>query len=194
MTRPEETTAAAVCAAADMLQELAPGPLAELRRMNDAAAAPVFWRLLARYPQTIGRKDQQREWIVIIRILAILTERGDPAHRHPLHVARRRLGTVLCDGGDRDNWPPQDGGMPRPVFSESRVIQFLAARGPQRAVLLERAARMLARSRAPGSGINVIDIAWSLLKPGDGRQLAEHYYGCLDRAERTATNREKGTE
>ena len=191
MIQSEETPAKAVCAAAKLLESLAPGPLAELRRMDASAAAPVFWRLASRYPQTVGRDDKQAEWTSIIRILAILTERGDPAQRHPLHDSRRRFGAVLCDGGDRDNWP-RDGEKPRPVFSEQRFAQLLASRGQQRAVLLERAARMLARNRVPGSGMNVVDIAWGVLKPDDGSHLAEHYYGRLDRAECAGENREKG--
>ena len=176
------------------MQDLAPGPLAELRRMKVDSASAVFWRLAARHPQTIGRNDKQQEWIAIIRILAILTETGDPSRRNPLHDPARRLGTVLCDGGDRETWPPKDGRKPQPMLSERRLIQLLVARGPQRAVLLERAARMLARSRLPGSGINVDDVAWSLLNPTDSRQLAEHYYGRLDRAQQAAESHERGTE
>ena len=190
MIQPEETPARAVCAAAKLLEDLATGPLAELRRMNASAAAPVFWRLASRYPQTIGRNELQAEWASIIRILAILTERGDPSQRHPLHDSRRRFGAVLCDGGDLNNWP-KDNERPQPVFSEQRFAQLLASRGQQRAVLLERAARLLARNRVPGSGMNVVDIAWSLLKPDDGGHLAEHYYKRLDRAERADKTRKK---
>ena len=186
MARPKDNTPArAVRDAAKWLQDLPPGPLAELRRMTDDEAAPEFWRLVARYPGTIGRRDREREWIAIVRILAILTEKGDPQARRPLHDPNRNLGAVLCDGGDRE-WPPSGGGPPRPAFSERRLAQLMAARGPQRAVLLERAARALARSRNPARGINVIDIAYALLKPDNRRQLADPYYRRLDRAERAA--------
>lgn len=193
MTPPEDTPAKAVLAAAERLQHLPPGPLAELRRMTDDEAAPEFWRLAARYPGTIGRPDKEPEWIAIVRILAILTEKGDPRARRPLHARNRNLGAVLCDGGD-PNWPPSDGGPPRPAFSERRLAQLMAARGSQRAVLLTRAARALARSRNPTSGVNVVEIAYALLKPDNRRQLAEPYYRWLDRAERDAHESEEGTE
>lgn len=193
MKPPEDTPTSAVRAAAKRLQHLPPGPLAELRRMKDDEAAPEFWRLVAQYPCTIGRRDREREWIAIVRILAMLMEKGDPQARRPLHDPNRSLGTALCDGGDRD-WPPSGGGSPRPAFSEQRLAQLMAARGSQRAVLLERAARSLARSRNPSSGINVVDIAYAVLKPDDQRQLAEPYYRRLDLAERAAQVSEEGTE
>ena len=193
MTLPEDKPAEAACAAAKRLQHLPAGPLAELRRMTGDEAAPEFWRLAARFPGTIGRPDGESEWIAIVRILAILTEKGDPARRRPLHDRRRSLGEVLCDGGDK-RWPPRGGGPPRPVFSERRLAQLMAARGPQRAVLLTRAARALARSRDPRDGINVVDIAYALLAPDNRRQLAEPYYRRLDCAELVAQESEEGTE
>ena len=193
MTQPDATPAHAACAAAEWTEGLPPGPLAQLRRMTEETAAPEFWRLAARYRNTIGRRDKRREWLIIVRILATLTQKGDPAHRHSLHDSRRRLGAVLCDGGTR-NWPLNKGGTPRPVFSERRLAQLMAARGPQRAVLLERAARVLARTRDPDNGVNVVDIAYTLLAPNNGRQLAEHYYGRLDRAAHDAEQSEEGTE
>ena len=188
---PSDTPAASAIAAARMLQHLDPGPLAELRRMDVEAGAPAFWRLAARHPDTIGRLNQHKRWIQIIRILSILTPKGDPAQRRPLHAPRRRLGEVLCDGGDR-SWPPQGGGTPRPMLSEHRLGQLLAARGDQRGVLLERAARALARVWVPGNGVNVVDIAWTLLNPGEGRFLVEPYYRRLDGAERAAKETEEG--
>lgn len=193
MTLPDDKPAEAACAAAKRLQHLPPGPLAELRRMTEEAPVPEFWRLAARYPNTIGNRKQYSEWAAIVRILAILTEKGDPARRRPLHDRRRSLGEVLCDGGDR-NWAPSDGRPPRPVFSERRLAQLMAARGPQRAVLLTRAARSLARSRDPSGGINVVDIAYTLLAPDNRRQLAEPYYRRLDRAEFAAQEAEEGTK
>ena len=193
MTLPENKLALAACAAAARLEHLPPGALAELRVMTEETAAAEFWRLAARYPDTIGNRKRYSEWIAIVRILAILTEKGDPAKRHPLHDRRRSLGEVLCDGGDRE-WPPQGGGSPRPVFSERRLAQLMTARGPQRGVLLTRAARALARSRDPGSGINVVDIACTLLAPDNRRQLAEPYYRRLDRAEFAAEKSHEGKE
>ena len=195
MIRPDETPEGAVRAAARKLQDLSPGRLAELRRMTEETAAPGFWRLAARYPDTIGNPSKHREWIAIVRILAILTEKGDPARRRPLHNFGRPLGAVLCDGGhDDQNWRSKTGGSPRPAFSERRLAQLMAARGSQRAVLLERAARALARSRDASGGVNVVDIAYTLLAPDNQRQLAEPYYGRLDRAERAVEKYEEGTQ
>ena len=178
----------AACAAAKKIQRLDPGALAALRRMDVRSAAPAFWRLAAQHADTIGRQDLAQQWMQIVRILAILTPRGDPAKRPHLHASDRRLGEVLCDGGDR-GWTG-----PRPVFSEHRLARLMAAREPQRAVLLTRAARALARSMQPGSGLNVPDIAYTLLDPDDGRRLAEPYYRRLDPAERSAETSTGETE
>ena len=201
---PRETPAEAATHAAAILQHLDPGQLAELRRMNNETGAPAFWRLVAKHPDTIGRRDNQEQWMEIIRIFAILTPKGrrrnglgasgeEPDLREHLHNPRRRLGEVLCDGGIPDpHWPPKDGGTPRPMLSEFRLAKLLAARGQQRSVLLKHAAQMILRSRQD-IGINVADIALVLLQPGDGRRLAEPYYRRLDRAELAAKESEKGT-
>ncbi len=189
--RLHDPTGAAACAAAETIRHLEPGPLAALRMMRKETGAPAFWRLAARHPDTIGRKDLEAQWMETIRILAILTQKGDPAERQRLHNPGRRLGEVLCDGGD----PSWTG--PRPAFSERRLAQLMAARGPQRAVLLARAARALARSMKHDqldSGVKVSDIAHTLLHPDDGRRLAEPYYRRLDRAERAAEKSKKGTD
>ena len=193
MNPSEDTPAAAMRAAAAWLQRLPPGPLADLRRMTAEAPAPQFWRLAARHPETIGRDDRESEWVAIIRMLAILTEKGDPGNRSPLHDPKRRLGEVLCDGGD-PSWMPGASQSPRPAFSERRLAQLMAARGEQRAVRLERAVRAIASGRGSGarSGVNVVDIAYAVLKPHDMRPLAETYYRRLDRAEQAARENEQG--
>ena len=176
----DASVAAAAIAAATCMQRLAPGPLAELRRMT-SAGAPWFWRLVAQHPTTIGRPGRQGQWTAIIRMLAILTPKGDPAKRKPLHSPRRRLGEVLCDGGN----PGWEG--PRPAFSERRLTQLITSHGQQREVLLERATRALVQRRLPGDSLNVVDIARAVLKPDDARLLAESYYRRLDRAAAAAT-------
>ena len=184
-----ETPGDAAIAAAGRLRHLDPGSLAELRRMKPGAGAPVFWRLVAQHPNTIGRagdeKTWQETWMDIVRILAILTPKGDPTTRPRLHNPKRRLGEVLCDGGDRE-W-----NGPRPLVSELRLARLMSARGSQRAELLRHAARMIARSRRD-VGIDVVDVAMVLLRPDDGRRLAEPYYRCLDRAEAAARHSEEG--
>lgn len=163
-------------AVARWTQQLAPGPLAELRRLSESGA-PAFWRLAAQHPATIGGARQTR-WMVIVRMIAILTPKGDPTKRLPLHHWDRRLGEVLCDGGD----PSQEWRGP-PTFSERRLTQLIAARGTQRAALLVRAVRALARTRPTDAGVNVADLAWAVLKDDDAALLAAPYYRRLDRAE-----------
>ena len=156
--------------------------LAELRRVRASAGVPGFWRLAARHPDTIARR--QPEWLAFLRILAILTPTCDADNRRPLHNPNRRLGEVFCDGGD-PAWPPSR--SRRPVLSEQRLALLMAARGNHRHVLLERAARAINRTLQPGSGINIVDLAWTLLDSDPGqaaRQLAEPYYARLDRAHR----------
>ena len=186
---PHETPSEAAIAAAKAIRHLDPGALAALRRMKAESAAPAFWRLAAQHRDTIGRPDLAEQWTAILRILAILAPRGDPDERPFLHNPSRPLGAALCDGGD-PGWP--GGERPHPVFSERRLAQLMAARGTQRAVLLTRAARALARSMQPGRGVNVPDIALALLFPDDGRRLAEPYYRRLDRAEQEAARKSKG--
>ena len=55
--------------------------------------------------------------------------------------------------------------------------------------------RIVARTRVPESGVNVLDIAWWLLSPNteqSARRLAESYYQRLDRAEREQSTPENG--
>lgn len=166
-------------AVARWTQQLAPGPLAELRRLSESGA-PAFWRLASQHPATIGGARQTR-WMDIVRMIAILTPKGEPTKRPPLHDWDRRLGEVLCDGGD-----PSPEWKGPPTFSERRLTQLIAARGAQRAALLVRAVRALARTRPPDAGINVTDLAWAVLKEDDAALLAAPYYRRLDRAERIA--------
>ena len=95
---PDGAVAEAARAVAVVLAELAPGALAEARRMEHGSASPVFWRLAALHPETVGNQDRRQEWIAIVRILAVLAEgRGCAPYR--------RLGEALCDGGDSLAWP-----------------------------------------------------------------------------------------
>lgn len=176
---PSETVAEAVRAAAADIRKLDPGALADLRRATEGRIAPAFWRLVSRHPQTIGRPRQEHTWKAILRIIAILTPTGNP-DRPSLHDHSQRLGKVLCDGGN-PNWGKED---KRPALSESRMAQLLSSRGNQRAVLLTRAARAIARSRSPNCGINVVDLAYALLRPDDMTSIAKPYYDRLDAAQR----------
>jgi len=172
--------------------KLEPGPLAELRRMKNNLGSPLFWRLASIFPETIG-SNKHDEWVVIIRILAILTEKGDPKARGKLHNPNRPLGQVLCDAGNPGNtWPENRTLKPIPKFSEHRFMQLLSSRGKQRAVLVERAARILARTMASGSGLDVTHLAWAILNPENGEILAREYYKRLDQAERAHLEIDKG--
>ncbi|MYB36048.1 MAG: hypothetical protein F4Y26_01375 [Gammaproteobacteria bacterium] len=175
-------------AAAAHLATLSPGALAELRRMAEDDVAPAFWRLVARHDAIRARED---EWMHIVRILAILTPKGDPDKRTSLH-SDRRLGTVLCDGGD-PSWADPKLGEPRPAYSATRFDKLLASRDPQRTVLLTRAARMVAKAMVAGTGVNVRDIAFAILYPDSAKvnnALARSYYSRLDGAAGRASNQE----
>ena len=113
MCQYDETPAQAVLAATAMMQHLDPGSLAKLRRMEKGRAAPAFWRLAVRHPRTIGRREKEETWTHIIRMVAILTPKGDPAGRPTLHNRQRLLGAVLCDGGDASGLDRSTSGVQR---------------------------------------------------------------------------------
>ncbi len=179
----------AALSAAATLRQLGPGLLAELRQMRAGVGASVFWRLASRHPGTIGRPDREREWMAIVRTLAILT----PREGIQLHNGPRRLGAVLCDGGD-PGWP---GNAERaiPLLSERRLALLMRSHGAQRTALFERAARSLSRTIVSGSGVNVPDIAYALLQPDRHDPfLARAYYQRLDRAQwKTETANEEAS-
>ena len=188
MTRPDpaERSAAASAAidAADKMRWLDPGEMAALRRMTEEKPAAAYWRVAVKHKIMTRDDAARRDWTAILRILAILTPKGEapPGGRPALHDAARALGRVLCDGGDPD-WPargiqPEDG-----VFSQRRLVQFLATRGPARLVALERAARVVAAQRNPASGIDVTQIAAALLWPSYTAPIAEAYFCRLDRVQ-----------
>ena len=162
------------------LRRLDPGALAALRRMGDDGAAPAYWRLAARHDDLARRPAT---WAPFVRAVAILTPKGPPENRTDLHEPGHKLGQVLCDAGDAD-WP--GAGSPRPLLSERRLAQLLAARGAQRGVLLTRAVRALAARKPARAGLDVVDLAWAFLNPGNAEAVAVPYYRRLDRGERAA--------
>ena len=170
------------------MKQLGTGSLAELRRMAvDGPGTTDFWHL-AGFSGFLEDKNRTDSWMRIVKIMAILTPKGEPAEKHFLHDKRRSLGTVLCDGG-HDPWPAA-----RPFLSETRLARFLAQRPGQRAEGLERQARALAAKRNPDIGINCADIAALLLYPDNEsrhlRNLARAYYRRLDSAARKTKEEE----
>ena len=166
------------------MKQLGTGPLAELRRMAvDGPGTTDFWRL-AGFCGFLEDQNRTDAWMRIVKIMAILTPKGEPADRLPPHNKSRSLGTVLCDGG-HDPWPTA-GAAARPFLSETRLARFLAQRPEQRAETLERQARALATRRDPQIGINCADIAALLVYPDNEshhlRNLARTYYRRLDSA------------
>jgi CRISPR system Cascade subunit CasB len=173
------------------LSGLEPGALAELRREAGGGNAPrpaYFWRLAARHD--VIRFDEAG-WLRIIRIMAIITDKGEPKGKLSPHAPKsaannwRGLGAALCDGGDRAWGAGQLD--PRPMLSELRFARLLAATGDMRSDLMERAARALAAKKAPGGGgVDCTELARFLLRPDDpehGRSLARSYYARLDRGQ-----------
>ena len=171
------------------LAGLEPGALADLRcEAGDATAArpAYFWRLAARHAAI---RYNEESWLRIIRIMAILTDKGAPEGKPSPHVGKssannwRGLGAALCDGGDRQWGIGQRD--PRPMLSELRFARLLAATGDMRADLMERAARALTAKKSPGtSGVDCTDLARFLLCPNDpkpGQTIARSYYARLDR-------------
>lgn len=167
------------------LLALAPGPLAELRRMEvSGPGAPAYWRLARECGFLDGSPDL---WMRIAAIMAILTPKGKRRENDRLHDSKRRLGAVLCDGAD-PGWPGDARGDDlRPFLSETRLARFLAQPAGQRGEAIARIARMLAARRDPARGVNCIEIAVLLLSPDNERNLqnvAHDYYKRLDDAAR----------
>lgn len=159
---------------------LAPGPLAELRRMQLAGTVvPTYWRLAAvcELPD-----DDNNRWMYVVKAMAIWAPRGrSPGEPAKIHDLARNLGAVFCDGGD-PNWP---GDNARPFISEARLARFLATPTEQRGAAFERMMRSIAAHRAPNSGVNCAEIAALFLTRDDQhilQRIARDYYRRLDRA------------
>lgn len=164
------------------------GELAELRRMKVGGTGPLpYWRLAAGCDFL---NSDPAIWMQIVHILAILTPKGDKLATDCLHDSKRRLGGVLCDGGDGD-WP--SGREPRPFISETRFARLLATPADQRGDSLTRFARMLAAKRDRAIGVNCTEIADLLLSPDAKHNLqniARDYYRRLDSATRKTEKEE----
>ncbi|WP_377295373.1 hypothetical protein [Rhizobium sp. SG2393] len=157
---PKTTTAALVGA----LMRLDPGSVARLRRMDPLGPGEIaFWQLAtdARHPLAGDATGMQ-----FVKILALLTPRGNVRSRVPFHKIEQPLGKVLAEAG----------------FSEKRLASFMALPFGWRGEALGRIARFLFGTME--SGVNCDDIR-SLLFIDDVwplRRLAKTYYDAFDRA------------
>lgn len=154
MSMPESEIARRSLAIAAALAGADPGEKAETRRMGPTGSA-LFWRQVSRLGITPA---QEAEWRLFTRLVALMT----PASRdNSIHDKSRPLGAALAES----------------ELSEQRFARLLASRGAAREVALERAIRMLAR-KVPG--VDVTDLARSILWPDDANRLARAYYQQLD--------------
>lgn len=146
------------------LEKLRTGDLAELRRMDvTGPGTGTFWRLAVKHDLPTNETGIQ-----LVKLLAILTPKGDSQDKK-LHDPSVPLGKLLAAKPSDNN----------PLFSETRLLRFLALPFDKRSDALERMCRMIA---AKGhNGVNCIDIA-SLLLSADvkhTRNLAQHYFSNL---------------
>ncbi|MBF0185572.1 MAG: hypothetical protein HQM06_14465 [Magnetococcales bacterium] len=165
----------AISRASAFLLRLDPGPLARLRRMAvNGPSETAFWQLAGKCGFLAD--FQEDKWLQLVKIMAILTPKGDPANRGRLHQSEYAFGTALCDGAQ----PGWSGEIP--FFSERRLARFLTLPFARRGEALEGMARMLAANRTPNSGINCLDIACLLFSDDvkHTRKLASTYYKRLD--------------
>jgi CRISPR system Cascade subunit CasA len=175
---------------AERLLEFAPGPLAELRRMEPiGVGGAAFWWLVAE----AGIPDlpqQSHAWIQFVRILAILTPKGVRSPTVRLQNRQHRLGEALCDGGN-PLWPAPMTAQMKPVYSEARLARLMSLPPNDRGRALEAIARILARTRNPEIGIQCKDFADLLLYPSDPtpiRDLARFYFARLNASGESSRN------
>jgi CRISPR type I-E-associated protein CasB/Cse2 len=154
MSQPESETARRALSIAAALAAADPGEKADARRMGPEGSA-LFWRQVTR----LGiPPSQEATWLTFTRLVALMT----PASRDKsIHDAGRPLGAAMAEAG----------------LSEQRFARLLAARGAAREDALERVIRMMAR-KVPG--LDVRDLAQSILWPLETSRLARRYYEKTD--------------
>jgi len=169
---------------AEEMRSLGTGDLAELRRMQrgDPGCA-AFWSLAAK-SGFIDETARTEDWMLIVKVMAILTPKGELPRseklRNSLHDPKKRLGVLLCDGGD-----PGWNSSQQPLLSETRLMRLLAEAPARRGASLERIARLLAAKRKTDAGIDCTEIAALVLFPTSKfatRGIARDYYRRLDAA------------
>lgn len=156
---------------ATAMLRLDPGELARLRRMQTNGPGELaFWRLAVEFSLRTDDRGLQ-----LVRILALLAPKGDPASRSSFHdFERRSLGAALADAR----------------YSEARLARFLELPFDKRGEALERMARLLRAKRV--LPVNCLDIACLLLSDDvkHPRKLAQDYYRRFDK---TAANQDEET-
>lgn len=149
---------------------LDPGQLARLRRMDPRGPGEGdFWRLAIEHGLRTDDKG-----LLLVRLLALLTPRGDPRAPKKLHDKNKPFGEALFEAG----------------YPETRLLNFLALPYSMRGEALERMARWLA---AKGhDGVNCTDIACLLFSDegSHSRRLAETYYRAKDKAQSQTDSKE----
>jgi CRISPR system Cascade subunit CasB len=152
------------------LLALDPGPLARLRRMvPEGPGVGEFWELAACHH--LSGDDRS---IRLVRLLAILTPKGDPRSPKRLHDPKRSLGAALA----KTNYP------------EMRLLRFLALPFEARGPALERMVRWL--SAKGHDGVDCAEIAGLLSHPDTwrARRLADGFYRVRHAEETGATEKE----
>lgn len=139
------------------------GQLARLRRMNpEGPGEGDFWRLAIQHNL---RTDSRG--LMLVRLLALLTPKGEPSEQKKLHDRDKPLGAALYEAS----------------YPETRLLAFLGLPFGKRGEALERMARWLA-AKGHG-GVNCVDIARLLFSEDvrNTRRLAETYYRAHDKAQ-----------
>lgn len=168
---PPPSLAASIARLAAGVVALRPGPLAELRRMEvGGAGTGAFWRLMVE-----NGLDGSEHWLHFLRLLALLTPRGEPGPHKHLHNPKRAFGAALADSG----------------YPEPRLLRFLALPLEARATALERMVRWLATNDS-GPGIDCLELFLLLRsdKVQHRRKLAEQYYRAADRSAKAQETQE----
>lgn len=145
---------------ADAVARLAPGDLARLRRMDpDGPGEAAFWQLATEL-------DLPDRWMRFVRMLALITPRGDSRAGKPsAHDGSRALGAALAEAG----------------FSELRLLRLIERAPEARADALERMVRFLG-TRGAGA-FDCRELYWLLHGSGPEplRRLADQYFRTLAR-------------
>lgn len=139
-------------------EHFSPGDRAELRRLEpDDFNRPAFWRLLVGHvPEGFRRTEAvEARWAMLLHGMALMA----PQHQQ----GGRSVGRALAEAG----------------LPESRLEQFLRARGPQQWPALRRLCQFLAARAVP---IDWIEFSNLILADNDNtaeeqrRRIARGYY------------------